>query len=299
LFLKSWELKRQDKAFMHIIGIWRYQMSWAGKLKQEKVETDNYEDRFKMSLLRTTVKKAKIYCEENNQDWTTLVCGLEGSGKSTLASHMALMFDNDFSIEESMIYNLKGEDHSLVNFMQKWGDIPFKVTWYDEAVTVMFSHRANSKEVTDAQEIFKIKRDCKHYDLLVTPAFWDIVPDIRERRAKSLLYTFTEVCHPTETRTVYKHKYAYFGGDKIIQLSLNKKVKFVFRSPKELFKLVKPNFIEEFPEMDSKISDEYMNSKRDNRKNVIERINGGKTETKDKKDIKPHINEVLALIRKE
>lgn len=231
-----------------------------------------------MPLLKDNIKKAKEYCEENRQDWVFLVTGNEGSGKSTLASHIALLCDKEFSLDESMIYNLKGEDHSLLNFMQKWGDTPYKVTWYDEAVTVLFSQRHASKEVADIQEIFKIKRDCRHYDILVTPSFWDMVKDIRERRAKSLLYTFTEVLHPAQRKTVYVHKYAYFSGEKIIRLSMNKKAMFAFRSAKDLFRIVKPDFVEAFPDMDSNLKADYMKSKRENRLNVMQRISGVSTE---------------------
>lgn len=87
----------------------------------------------------------------------------------------------------------------------------------------MFSHRHSGKDSADVQELFKIKRDCRHYDILVSPSFWDIVPDIRERRIKSLLYCFTEVYHPTAGRTRYRHMYAYYSGSKIIKLSGNKK----------------------------------------------------------------------------
>ena len=261
-------------------------VSYANKLRAPIGERPEAQKE-SMHILRTNIEKAKAFCQENRQDWVTLVVGAEGSGKSTLASHLAKMFDRNFKIDDSMIYNLKGPDHSLINFLKRWGDTPYKVTWYDEAVTVMFSHRANSKEVTDAQEIFKIKRECRHYDILVTPAFWDLVPDIRERRAKSLIYCYTEVYHPCENRTKYRHKYAYFSGEKIIKLSLNKKIKFVFRSPQEMFKLVKPDFIEEFPAMDKDIEAEYMASKRDNRLSVLDRIEGATPADKAEQLIKP------------
>lgn len=248
-------------------------MSWAEKL-QSRDEPKNIPEKEPMHYLKTTIRKAKNYCQENRQDWVTFITGNEGSGKSTLASHVAEMFDPNFSVSDSMIYSFKGTNNSFINFIKKYQDTPYKVAWYDEAVTVLFSLRHSSRESADAQELFKIKRDCRHFDILVSPSFWDVVPDIRERRTKSFLYCFTEVYHPTPRRTEYKHKYAYFSGEKIIKMSLNKKAKYVFRSPSELFKVVRPDFIEEFPGMSKRIESEYMTSKRTNRISVIDRIEG-------------------------
>lgn len=225
-------------------------------------------------FLNHTIDKAKAYCKEQRQDWVMFVTGMEGSGKSTLASHICKRFDPNYSIDESMIYSFRDGDHSFLKFMRDYKDTPYKVAWYDEAVTVLFSHRASSGDSTDAQEIFKIKRDCRHFDILVSPSFWDLVPDIRERRIKSLLYCFTEVYHPTAGRTKYRHKYAYFSGSKIMKLSENKKAKYAFRAYKELFRIVRPDFIEEFPDMDEDRKEEYMTAKRANRNTVLDRIEG-------------------------
>jgi len=227
-----------------------------------------------MKSLQYTTKKIKEYCKGNKQDWVFFITGTEGSGKSTLASHIAKMLDPTYSADDSMIYSFRNGDHSLLHFMDSYRNTPYKVAWYDEAVTVLFSLRHNNKDCADAQEIFKISRDCQHYSLLVSPSFWDVVPDIRERRVKSLLYCFTEVYHPTQNRTQYIHKYAYFSGDKIIKLSNNKRAKLAFRSPRELFRLVKPNFIEEFPDMDADFKTSYLSAKRTNRDDILSRIRG-------------------------
>jgi len=277
-------------------------MSWVEKLQQknnvipgkkdeEEISEEELEEIPKkepMYALMHTIDKAKAYCKENRQDWVFFVTGTEGSGKSTLASHVCRRFDNDFTIDESMIYSFREDPHSFLGFMRKFKDTPFKVAWYDEAVTVLFSHRHCTKDSADAQEIFKIKRDCRHFDILVSPSFWDVVPDIRERRTKSLLYCFTEVYHPTDNRTRYRHKYAYFSGSKIIKLSENNKAKLAFRSYKELFKIVKPDFIEEFPDMDEKFKTEYMAAKRANRNAVLDRIEGIQQEEGTEKLLMPN-----------
>ncbi|AAM05972.1 hypothetical protein [Methanosarcina acetivorans] len=250
-------------------------MSWAARLQASEQQQEKKEKE-EMHFLKTTVKNIKRHCKALNQDWVIFVTGTEGSGKSTLSSHVCSLLDPDFSIDESMIYSFRDGPHSFLKFYTKFQDTPFKVAWYDEAVTVLFSQRHSSKNSADAQEIFKIKRASNHFDVLVSPSFWDVVPDIRERRVKSLLYTFTEVYHPYDNKVEYKHFYAYFSGDKIIKLSLNRKAKFAFRSPKELFKIVKPDFIEEFPAMEKSIESDYIDAKRANRESVLERIAGVK-----------------------
>lgn len=257
-------------------------MSWADKLKSQTKTTTKRDfeeelierEKKPLPLLTHITKQAKKYCVENRQDWVIFITGNEGSGKSTLASHVCSLFDPKFSLDDSMIYSFRGENNSFLDFIGKYKDTPGKVAWYDEAVTVMFSQRHNSKDSADIQELFKIKRDCRHYDVLVSPSFWDIVPDIRERRIKSLLYCFTEVYHPTANRTRYRHMYAYYSGSKIIKLSGNKKAKLAFRSYKELFKIVPPDFIEEFPDMEKKFKEDYLSAKRANRDDVLERIEG-------------------------
>jgi energy-coupling factor transporter ATP-binding protein EcfA2 len=250
-------------------------MSWAQKLQAKKEKAEEKPAPVPLQHLRTNINKAIEYCKGNRQDWVILITGNEGSGKSTLASHVCKMFDQDFSVDESIIYNFWGEDHSFLNFLEKFQAVPYKVAWYDEAVTVLFALRHSSSDSANAQELFKIKRDCRHFDILVTPSFWDVVPDIRERRAKSLIYCFTEIGHPVRGKTVYYHKLAYFSGAKISHISANKggKVRFAFRSPTELFKLVRPDFIETFPAMDSEIEEEYMKCKIANRLSVLDRIN--------------------------
>lgn len=247
-------------------------MSWAERLQAENpVET---EEREQMFYLKKNIEKIKKYCVENRQDWGIFVTGNEGSGKSTMASHVAFMFEPEMKINESMIYSFREGEHSFLKFIQQYKKIPYKVAWYDEAVTVLFSLRHSGKDSADAQELFKLKRECRHYDILVSPSFWDIVPDIRERRIKSLLYCFTEVTHPVENHTVYKHKYAYYSGEKIVLLSKNEKAKVAFRSANALFKVVRPDFIEEFPAMNHEFEGEYLEAKHNNFDEVLERIIG-------------------------
>ncbi|XHH53667.1 MAG: ABC family ATPase [Methanosarcina spindle-shaped virus 1] len=248
--------------------------------KYEKRALAAEKEQVPMANLTTTVKKAKQFCQDNNQDWVTFIVGNEGSGKSTLASHICTLFDPEMDIGESMIYSFNEGKNSLLEFYQRYKDTPYKVAWYDEAVTVLFSLRHSSRDSVDAQELFKIKRASRHFDVIVSPSFWDVVPDIRERRIKSLLYCYITVSHPTNHKSIYHRKYAYYSREKIVQLSANKKAKYAFSSPKSLFALVKPDFIEEFPGMSEEIEAEYLRCKRQHRDAVLDRITGATTATK-------------------
>lgn len=227
-----------------------------------------------LAITKANIAKIVSYCQQKRQDWVFFVTGLEGSGKSTLAAQLAKILDPEFSLKEGMIYDFRDSEHSFINFMLKYQDIPYKVAWYDEAVTVLFSQQHNTRDSALAQKIFKIKRDCRHYDILVSPSFWDIVPDIRERRVKSLLYCFATIHHPAQGRTEFRYHVAYFSGEKIIRLSQNRKAKTAFRSYKALFKLVKPDYVEDFPELPSDFEKEYLKFKRDHRTGIIEAAAG-------------------------
>lgn len=232
-----------------------------------------------LSITKANISKIVSYCQQKRQDWVFFVTGLEGSGKSTVAAQLARILDPQFSLQEGMIYDFRDSEQSFLNFMLKYQDVPYSVAWYDEAVTVLFSQQHNTKDSALAQKIFKIKRDCRHFDILVSPSFWDIVPDIRERRVKSLLYCFTTIHHPAQGRTEFRYHVAYFSGEKIIRLSQNRKAKTAFRSYKALFKLVKPDYVEDFPAMPARFEKEYFKFKRDHRMGIIEDA-AGMDETK-------------------
>lgn len=251
-------------------------MSLAARIKEsfEHAATQKQSKSKKpLELTTQNIKRIKKRCVALNQDFTVLITGREGSGKSTLASHVVKLFEPGFSIKEGMIYSLKGETDSLVGFMDRFKDIPFKATWYDEAVSVLFSLRHSTKDSADAQELFKIKRESRHFDILVTPSFWDLVPYIRERRVQVVLYCFyTPLPMKNCGERHYKYQVACFGPQKVPFLSINKKVKLSFGSPDLLFEHVKPDYIEDFPPMDEKFSIEYINSKHAHRDDVLNSI---------------------------
>ncbi|MCK5292953.1 MAG: hypothetical protein KAR39_13165 [Thermoplasmata archaeon] len=242
---------------------------------KDKAQTKAEKKKIPLQLMRSNIKNIKAYCHEKNQDWVFMVVGAEGSGKSTLAGHIAAELDPSYNVSESMIYTFKGDDHSYTGFLTEFQDTPWKVTNFDEAVTALFSRNSNSRNVKEAIELFKINRDCKHFNILVAPSFWDLDKDLRERRTKTLLYTYVEIEHLPKGRKRYHHKYAYFSGEKIIKLSHNKKARIAFRSAKELFRVVRPDYIETFPGMPPEMEGEYLKNKRAFRRKRISEISNG------------------------
>ncbi len=273
-------------------------MSMAAKLQAKfDAQRERQYKRSSRPLLYQTlrgIEKVKQACVTKNSDFCIFITGMEGSGKSTLASHIAQAFNPDFDVNTQMIYDLKGSQNSFLEFTEKYKDMPFKAAWFDEAVSVLFSLRHNSRDSAEAQELFKAKRFYRHFDILVSPSFWDIVPDLRDRRVRMLFYCFNEpkpgkVGAPTE----YVYKVAVYGLDKIPHLSWNKKAKLAFRSPQELFKIVKPDYIEAFPPMDPVFSVEYMKSKNMHADALLNRMRGVKSPDTGEK--KPPVTEISII----
>jgi hypothetical protein len=157
--------------------------------------------------------------------------------------------------------------------MKKFKDVKFKVAFHDEAVTTLFSQSSQTRDSKDAQLLFKIKRACSHFDILIAPSFWDLVPDIRERRARSLIYTYVDIVHPAPGRTEYVHKFAYFSRQELIALSTSMtKTKKAFSSHHALFALVSPQFKGTFPPMCPADEAAYLAMKHDHMSQEINRI---------------------------
>jgi ABC-type oligopeptide transport system ATPase subunit len=262
-------------------------MSWVNKMKI-KIEKDYIKKEARAKIkpldeLKKVMAHRRAICNKLNTDCCIFITGMEGSGKSTLASHVVRMLDPEFNPDTGMIYELKGTDQSFMSFMDNFKDTPFKAAWYDEAVSMLFSLNHSNRESAEAQEMFKLKRACRHFDVLVSPSFWDLVPDIRDRRVKIMLYCFVEpVRGPVGSEPEYKYKVAFFGDRELPSLSINKKAKLAYRSPRELFSYVRPAFIEEFPPMDKKFEKDYLKSKGNHLSAVIERVRNSTSKTSEK-----------------
>lgn len=219
------------------------------------------------------------YCEENNQDWPIIICGAEGTGKSTLAIQCARHLDKDFKMSENLIYSYAEGDLSLNNFMKKYMKTPFKAPVYDEAVTFMFSQKHAEKESKDSQVIFKLKRECKHFDILVVQSFWDMLLDIRERRAKLLLYTYADREKKGDGSYYLVHKFAFYTASEMVQLSESKSARRAFRNHAQLFKIVPPVFSGTFPDLPIELQREYKDLKWANMSNFLDKAFGAEGKT--------------------
>jgi len=248
----------------------------------KKMEERGIQEETPLKLLDENIKGAVNLCKDREIDYPLMVAGGEGVGKSTLASHVvkkiAKYTNQEIDLSESMIYSYDERDkygHPLINsflgFTHKYQNTHYKILWYDEAVSVLFSDDHATRESKDAKKLFVIKREMRHFDVLIAPSFFQIVKDIRERRIKALLYCYIEKNRETGK---FEHWYAWFSSQKIVQLSLSPKARAAFRSPKSLFRIVQPDFVEKFPEMDKDFRETYLLNKHTFRSSFIDSLIG-------------------------
>lgn len=217
--------------------------------------------------LEQLMKRVRSWCLKYDQDWPILFAGVEGSGKSTMALQIAKMLDPEFKISDSMIFSVADGPHSYESFLKKFRGVKGKVAFFDEAVEVFYTQEHNTVESRTIQKIFKTKRSYSHFDMIIAPSIWDLVPDIRDRRTKSLIYTFIA---KGRKRNSYVHMFAYFAAPRISQILKHKNLKLLLRTPKELFKFVTPNLVGVYPKLDEKTEADYLSLKKMNQKSVEE-----------------------------
>lgn len=215
-----------------------------------------------LSALMTRVRD---WCLKNNQDWPILFAGVEGSGKSTIALQVAKMLDPDFRISDSIIFDVVGESHSYEQFLNKYRGKRGVVSFFDEAVDVFAATEHNTVESRVIQKIFKTKRSYSHFDLIIAPSVWDLVPDIRNRRTKSLIYTFSQ---RGRKKDEILHMFAYFSAERLTQILQHKNLQLLLRIPEQLFKTVQPNLIGIYPNIDPELDAEYQALKRENQRDI-------------------------------
>lgn len=235
-----------------------------------------------LDLLKSNIKGIVNLCKNEEQDWVSFIVGPEGVGKSTLAMHVCETFAEyskiQFKLDDSYISSFDDRDskglplkNSMLGFIERYKDSPYRCLLYDEAVSVLFSDDHATKESKLAKKSFIIKRDMCHFDILVAPSFYHIVKDIRERRVKTMLYCFREK-DPVSKR--YIHKYAWFSSKEISRLSAMQKGRELFNEPKELMRLIKPVFVEEYPPMSESVRSEYLQFKRNFRDDFFAELAG-------------------------
>lgn len=215
--------------------------------------------------LTELMTRVRRWCLKNNQDWPILFAGVEGSGKSTLALQVAKMLDPDFCLSDSIIFDVVGDHHSYEQFLNRYRGKRGVVSFFDEAVDVFAATEHNTVECRVIQKIFKTKRSYSHFDLIIAPSVWDLVPDIRNRRTKSLIYTFSQRGRKADD---VLHMFAYFSAERLTQILQHKNLQLLLRIPEKLFKTVQPNLLGIYPNIDSALDDEYQALKRENQREI-------------------------------
>lgn len=250
--------------------------------RKKRLEEIGEEEIPHLYLLKKNIEGAVQICREKRQDWSFEIVGAEGSGKSTMAAHVARILaeltNQKLDLNESMIYSFDERDrhgkplvNSMLGFVDKYQTTPFKILWYDEAVSVLFSDDHATKESKSAKKLFVVKRDMCHFDIVVAPSPFHIVKDIRERRIKTMIYCYIA---KDENTGRFKHKYAWYSAEKIVEMSLNQKARAVFRRADKFKAIVPPDFEEDFQEMDKKFEEEYLINKRSFQRTFIDTLIG-------------------------
>lgn len=212
------------------------------------------EEKEKLSKLKSITDSIVTYCKQNNTDWVILVTGAEGSGKSTLALKLAMLLDPAFEMKDQLVYTFN-EEFGYLDFIGNFKNKPFRSVVFDEAVTALYAREGMKDEVKDAIKMFNMNRQLNHFTILVVPSYWSMDIDIRERRARSLIYVF-------QNQHNYVHYYAYYSRKKIPMISINKLARRYFLTPPAFLNTVKPSFIEHFPKMEKEFEKNYIKFKR-------------------------------------
>ena len=209
-----------------------------------------------LDKLRPNIIRIKEFVKREDQDWVILIVGGEGSGKSTLALQIALLLDPLFDVRKQLIYNFKEEQYSYLEFLRNFKDKPLRSVVFDEAITSLFSRQHASKDNANIIKLFNMNRTYNHFSILVVPSFWSMDKDIRERRARTLLYVFQD-------RDNYSRKYAYYSREKIADISSNDYLRKMFLSPKKFLRSIPPEYVEPFGPMGGQVWRDYIDMKRD------------------------------------
>lgn len=226
----------------------------AAKKRRDKPKTP-------LQYTKINIKHFKEDCLERNQDLVLGVLSGEGSGKSTFAANLAELLEPGFDLNETLIKSYADDKFSFLGFFEKYKNTRFKVAWFDEAVTVLFSLNHKDPDVIMAQKLYKVKRECCHFDILVAPSPYDLTPYIRKNRLKGIFYTFVTVKRQAG-RKQYQYWVAFFGAKKIPKLVNDPKCRDAYRQHSQLFKLIKPDFIDMAPDFPERLKIEYASAKK-------------------------------------
>ena len=213
-----------------------------------------------MTKLKKFIDESKKFVKKYNQDLVFVISGGEGSGKSTLALQMAYLLDPEFDLDTQMINSFIGK-HSFADFLKKYRYVPYKVVFFDEAVSLASSGDHPTKDSKNFIKIYNKNRDFNHFHLFLIPSFWNLNKDLRERRLRCMVYTYG-IPHRLNGKIAMNFKYALYSRKRTPKILGSNDARNKFLSPTEFIKIVKPNFIESFPPLDPQLEKLYLKRKR-------------------------------------
>lgn len=132
--------------------------------------------------------------QESESDRMIAICGYEGSGKSYLALHL---FEHWWrkvlksTLEDKeLIKFFATNDVEWVKSFAKCGDIPYLMLAHDEAVNIIYSKDATSKQSKAINKAFKKTRGLRVYHVELIPQPQRIDKELRQDRLRTLYYVF-------------------------------------------------------------------------------------------------------------
>jgi len=209
-----------------------------------------------LKLLHANLSAIKNEVVTQNQDWIFQVCGEVGVGKSTLALELAMFLDPTFDMSTQMIWEMS--DWARFNRNDLYGNTPFKVMLFDEAVSMLFSREGTKGENTDLIKWLTKARACNYYVIFVIPNPWSLDLKIREERSKTMLFTWKNKEQKNQRRY-----YSWYNASQLSGIAQNQKnASKLLRNPKEFIKRFRPSFTEAFPRLEPAVETAYLKYKK-------------------------------------
>lgn len=205
------------------------------------------------SLLNKYILNNHRYALKDHQDWMTLVCGSEGAGKSTMAAQAILWYDPAFDPTTQTIYDAE----SLMNFYDLYEDVPGKVGWLDEAVSILLGEDNNTEEARLFKKMFVTHRDLEKRYVLCAPSPWLLAPYYRQWRVRDFIMVYID-----QMSMNFNRRAAYYSRASYIPFVVNNQAKTMIALPQKFIKKYKPTLDLDFPKFHNKVFDDLFSKVR-------------------------------------